>query len=127
MKRSVDRTHSVAVFSRVVFRRDHQTSAFTRTPVDGLDDVHHLLFVLERPVDLVVVTGAQIDHDVLVSEEEHHRARIVELVHLVEVRHFGDVHQIDHREVVHLFGEENSRLAGNWNLAVSNCIPMACA
>lgn len=34
-------------------------------PVDGLDDVDELLLLLKRPVDLVIVTSPQIDHDVL--------------------------------------------------------------
>jgi hypothetical protein len=63
---------------------------------------YYNLLVLHGPVDLVVVAGAQIDHDVLVAEEEHDGAGIVELVHLVEVRHLGDVHQVDHTEVLHL-------------------------
>ena len=46
-----------------------------------------LLLVVERPGDLVVVARAQVDHDVLVAEEEHHRAGVVQLVHVVEVRH----------------------------------------
>ena len=43
------------------------------------------LLVFHGPVDLVVVAGAEVDHHVLVPEEEHHRARVVQLVHLVEV------------------------------------------
>lgn len=46
-----------------------------------------LLLVVEGPRDLVVVSGAEIDHDVLVSEKEHHGAGVVQLVHIVEVRH----------------------------------------
>jgi hypothetical protein len=63
---------------------------------------YYNLLVLHGPVDLVVVACAQIDHDVLVAEEEHDGAGIVQLVHLVEVRHLGDVHQVDHTEVLHL-------------------------
>ena len=40
------------------------------------------LFVLHGPIDLVVVSRAQINHDVLVTEEEHTGARVVQLVHL---------------------------------------------
>ena len=36
-------------------------------------------------VDFVVVTSAQINHDVLVTEKEHTSARIVQLVHLNKV------------------------------------------
>lgn len=45
-----------------------------------LDDVDKLLFVFHGPVDLVVVTSAKVNHNVLVPEEEHARARIVQLV-----------------------------------------------
>ena len=38
-------------------------------------------------------------------EEEHDGARVVELVHLVEVRHVVDVHQVDHHEVLALLGD----------------------
>lgn len=37
----------------------------------------HLLLVVERPRDLVVVSGAEVDHDVLVAEEKHDGARVV--------------------------------------------------
>lgn len=39
-----------------------------------------------------------------VSEEEHHGAGIVQLVHLVEVRHLRDVDQIDDCKVFHFLG-----------------------
>ena len=39
-------------------------------PVNGLHNVDHLLLVLHGPVDLVVVTSSQINHDVFVPE--HH-------------------------------------------------------
>jgi hypothetical protein len=44
---------------------------FARSTVDGLDDVDELLLVVERPCDFVVVARAQVDHNVLVSVEEH--------------------------------------------------------
>ena len=33
---------------------------------------YELLFVFDCPVNLVVVSGAQIDHDVFISEEKHY-------------------------------------------------------
>ena len=39
-----------------------------------------------------------------VPVEEHHRHRIIELVHGVEVRHFSDVHYVHHYEVAELGG-----------------------
>ena len=38
------------------------------------------------PVDLVIVTCAKINHDVLVPKEEHACARVVELIHSIEAR-----------------------------------------
>ena len=102
-KKSATDERLVAILGRVVFRRDDQTPAFTCAQVDGLDDVDHFLLVLQCPVDFVVITGAQIDHDVLISEEKHHRAGVVKLVHLVEIRHFCYVDQIDDCEIVYLF------------------------
>ena len=49
--------------------------------------VTHLLLVVESPGDFVVVTCAEVDHDVLVAEKEHHGAGVVQLVHVVEVGH----------------------------------------
>ena len=48
----------VTIFCWVVFGWDYKTSALPGSAIDGLDDVDGLLFVLHRPVDLVVVTGA---------------------------------------------------------------------
>ena len=57
---------SVSVLGRVVLWRHDQPPALSGPPVHCLDDVNHLLLVLHGPVDLVVVAGAQVDHDVLV-------------------------------------------------------------
>lgn len=43
-----------------------------------------------------------IDHIASSPEEEHDGAGVVQLIHLVEVRHFGDVHQVDDCKVLHL-------------------------
>ena len=61
-----------------------------RTPKQEHRTCHtHLLLVVEGPRDLVVVTRAEVDHDVLVAEEEHDGAGVVQLVHVVEVRHLS--------------------------------------
>ena len=57
----------------------------------AFDNVDQFLAIREGPVDLVVVTSPQIDHNVLVTEEKHHRTWIVQFVHGSEVGHFGDV------------------------------------
>lgn len=37
-------------------------------------------------------------------EEEHDGAGVVQLVHLVEVGHFGDVHQVNDSKILYLSG-----------------------
>lgn len=70
----------VSVLGRVVLGRDNETAALARAAVYSLYDVDHLLLILQGPVDLVVVSGAQINHDVFVAEEEHHRARVIQFI-----------------------------------------------
>lgn len=86
---------SVAVLRTVVLRRYDQSSSFPCSAINSFDYVNHLLLVVEGPIDLVIVTGAQVHHDVLVPEEEHHSAGIVQLVHGVKVWHFRDIDQVD--------------------------------
>ena len=76
---------SVSVLGGIILRRYDQTSTFPGPAVDCLHNVYKLLGVLHGPVDLVVVSGAQINHDVFVAVEEHAGARVVQLVHLVEL------------------------------------------
>ena len=56
----------ISVFSRVILGRHNQPPPLPSAPVHGLYDVDQLLLVLHGPVDLVIVTGAQVNHDVLV-------------------------------------------------------------
>ncbi|CAD0203491.1 unnamed protein product [Chrysodeixis includens] len=92
----------VSVLGGVVLGRHHQTAALARAAVHRLDDVNHLLLVFQRPVDLVVVAGAQIYHNVLVAEEEHHRAGVIQLVHFIKVWYFSDIHEVYNGEVLDL-------------------------
>ena len=115
----------VAVFGRVVFGRDHQSPALPRTAIHGLNNVNELVRVIERPIDFVVISRSEINHDVLVSEEEHDRARIIQLVperqknvtsgpprwdydlhvlHLIKIWHLGDIHEISHGKILHFVG-----------------------
>lgn len=118
------RKRLVSVSGRVVFGTDDQTTAFLGALVDSLGNVDELLLVFENPVDLVVVSGSAVDHDVLVAEEEHDGAGIVQLcrlcrlvslwstarctgcrgavvltIHLVEIGYLIDVAQVDDAEV----------------------------
>ena len=82
---------SVSVLGGVILGRHDETAPLPRTPVHRLNNVHQLLLILHGPVDLVVVPRPQIDHDVLVAEEEHDGAGVVEFVHLVKVRHLRNI------------------------------------
>ena len=61
-------SQSVSVLCGVIFGRDDETAPLPGSPVHGLDDVYHLLLVLHGPVDFVVVSRAQVHHNVFVSE-----------------------------------------------------------
>ena len=78
---------------------NHQTSTLFCPSIDGLDDINQLLFIFEHPVQLVVVAGAKITHHMLVSEEEHECHRVVQFIHLFEVRHLIEITDIDHCKV----------------------------
>jgi len=55
----------VLVLCGVILGGDDQTAPLPGAPVDGFHDVDELLLVLQRPVDLIIVSRAQINHHVL--------------------------------------------------------------
>lgn len=67
----------VAVPRGVVLGTDDETAALLGASVDGLDDIDEFLLVFEDEVEFIVVAGAEIDHHVFVSEEEHDCAWVV--------------------------------------------------
>lgn len=67
----------VSVLRGVVLGRYDQAATLPGASVNSLDDVNHLLLVFHGPVDLVVVSGPQVNHDVLVPEEKHDSTRVV--------------------------------------------------
>ncbi|RBQ85615.1 hypothetical protein VDGD_20821 [Verticillium dahliae] len=85
---------------RVILGTDDETPALLGAAVDRLDNVNELLLVLENPVELVVVAGAKVDHHVLVAEEEHDGAGVVELVELIEVGDLVNVADVADGEVL---------------------------
>lgn len=93
---------------KLTLRTNNKTPSLPGALVDSLDDVDQLLLVLKDPVQLVVVTGPEIAHDVLIPEEEHDRHWVEELVHCVELWDFVDVTEIDHREVWGQLAEDPS-------------------
>lgn len=101
--------HLIAVFRGIVLGGDDQTPALASSTEDHAN-VDELLFIRHGPVDLVVVPCTQIDHDVLVAEEEHDSAGVVQLVHRVEVWHFRDVYEIYDSKVLHGFTRRRQHL-----------------
>lgn len=57
----------VSVSGRVVLRADNQTTALLSATVNRLDDVDELLFILENEGEFVIVSSAQIAHDMFVA------------------------------------------------------------
>lgn len=111
----------VPVSGRIILGTDDQTTSLLGTSIHRFKNVNELLLILKNPFDLVVVTGSQIDHHVLVSEEEHEGARVIQLVHLVEVGNLVDVAEVNHGEVAHLVGD----LVQHFVLAHTIGIPIA--
>jgi hypothetical protein len=96
---------SVAVARRVVLRTHNQTPPLLRPLVNRLNNINKLLLVLQHPIQLVVVSRPEIAHHVLVAEEEHHRHRVVELVHLLEIRDLVEVADVDDGKVLDAVGD----------------------
>lgn len=61
--------------------------------------------VIEVPIDFIIVSRSEVHHDMLVAKEKHGGARIKQLVHDVEIRHLANIDQIDHCEILDVFGE----------------------
>ena len=78
---------------------DNQTTALLCALVDSLDNIDQLLFVLQDPVQLVVVTSSEITHHMLVSVEEHDCHPVVKLVHGAEIGDLVEVAEVDDGEV----------------------------
>lgn len=95
----------VSVSSRVVLRTNNQTSSLLSSSVDGLNNINQLLFILQHPIQLVVITSSEITHHVLVAEEEHDGHGIVKFVHLVEVRDLVEIADVDDGKVFDAVGD----------------------
>jgi uncharacterized 2Fe-2S/4Fe-4S cluster protein (DUF4445 family) len=97
-------------FEKLTLRTNNQTSTLLGTSIDCLNNINQLLFILQHPVQLVVVSCAKITHHVLVAEEEHKRDGIVKFVHLVEVRNLVEIANVDDSEVFHTVGDACDKL-----------------
>jgi hypothetical protein len=61
-------------------------------------------------------TLTQIDHDVFVAEKKHHRHRIVQFVHFIEIGHFGDVYQINDGKILHFLSNFEQHLQSDLSI-----------
>ena len=69
------------------------------------------MFVLQNPVELVIVTRSEIAHHVLIPEEKHNGDGVVEFVHLLEVWHLIEITNVDDSEVLDPIGDAYEQLA----------------
>ena len=91
----------VPIPSTVVLRRHNQTSTLLRPPIYRLNDINKLLLILQHPVQLVIISRSKITHHVFVTEEEHDSARIVQLVHGLEIGDFVEIAEVDGAKVLY--------------------------
>lgn len=91
----------ILLSSGVIFGADDEASTLTCASVDDFHDINEFLTLCNGPVDLVIVAGTKVDHDMLVAVEKHGGARVVQFVHLVKVGYLGDVHQVDYGKVLY--------------------------
>lgn len=83
----------------LTFRTHDETAPFLSTLVDSFNNVYQLLLIFKHPIQLVVVTCAEIAHHMLVPPEEHDRHGIEKFVHGIEFRYLVNVAEVDYREV----------------------------
>lgn len=96
---------SIPIPRRIVLRTNDQTPPLLRPFINRLNNINQLLLILQHPVQLIIISRPEIAHHVLVPEEEHQRHSIVELVHLLEVRHLVDIADVDDGEVLYAVGD----------------------
>jgi len=61
------------------------------------------LLTIHCPIYLVVITSPQINHDMLITIKEHHRAGVIQFIHLVEIWYLSDITQIDDGKILDFF------------------------
>jgi len=90
----------VLVSGGIILGRDHETASFGSPSVYRFNYVDKLLLIIHGPVDLIVISSSQVNHDMLITIEKHDSARIIQLVHLIEIGDLSDVAQVYHRKVL---------------------------
>lgn len=103
-------TTLVPVPRRIILRADNQPSTFSRALIDRLNDINQLLFILQDPVQFIIIPRTKITHHMFIPEEEHDGDGVVQLIHLVEIRHFVDIAKIDDSEVFDLVSDSIENL-----------------
>lgn len=96
---------SVPVPSTIILGTNHQTSPLLCPSINRLNNINKLLFVFQHPIQLIIVSRSKITHHVLIAEEEHDGAGIVELVHGLKIGHLVEVAKVDGAEVLHTVGD----------------------
>ena len=91
------------MLGRVVFWANNETFTFRCTSVYDLENVNQLLLILQSPYHLVIVSCAEVDHDVSVAEEKHDSARVIQLVHCTEVGYLLNVYDVEDGKVLDSF------------------------
>lgn len=90
---------------QLTLRTDNQTATLLRSTINSLDDINQLLLILQHPVQLVIVAGAEVAHHVLVAEEEHEGDGIIEFIHLLKIGNLVEVADVDDGEVLNTVGD----------------------
>ena len=64
----------------LTLRTNDQTTALLGSLVDSLNDINQFLFILQNPIELVIVSGPEIAHHVFVAVEEKEGHWVLTLV-----------------------------------------------
>ena len=87
------------MFGWVVFWRDNQPFPLSCSSVNHFKYIYHILLAGQRPVHLIVISCSKVNHNMSISEEKHSGARIIELIHCVEVWNLCYINKVNNCEV----------------------------
>lgn len=90
----------ITIFGGVILRGDDQTPPLSRSSIHSFHNVDELLLVFQSPIDLVVISRTEIDHNMFIAEEKHYRARVIQLVHSVEIWHLWNINKIYNSKIL---------------------------
>lgn len=104
-RRSLVLKSLVSIPGRIVLRTNDQPPSLLCPLVDRFNNINQLLFVLQHPVELVVVPCPEVTHHMLIAEEEHECDRIVEFVHLFEIGDLVEVADVEDGKIFDSVGD----------------------